>query len=280
MTSHAEPAPTETSQASQITNPLREIVALVLVGVNALLLFVALIRFLVPLSEYSTWTDRALGIFDDFAGPYAAGLPVLAVLLAVYARPMAPKAKIITLMALIEYGFAALFGLITFLTATIGLLTIQQVGLGLLGALARLGYLAVLAIAALVVFRIWQKLFQPAKPQPGLYGQPTYPQGYPQQPGYGQPGYPAAGYGQPGQPGQPAQYGTQVPGQYGAPAPQSAPPAGQYGAPAPQSAPPAGPQYGAPYGTPQYGAPEATQMMPPQHGEGDDTGRTQYINPS
>ncbi|MFD2764149.1 hypothetical protein [Micromonospora eburnea] len=272
MTSPAEPASGDTTQASQVTKPLRELAALVLLGANAVLLFVGLLRLLVPMGAYSTIGGRAGSTFFAFVGVESTVLPVLAVLLATHVRPALPKAKLITQAALGEYAFAALFGALTFLIWLVGRLAEAEVLDAFLGMLARVAWLAIFGVAAFVVFRIWRALFYvpKPKPQPGVYGQPQ--PGWPQQAG----GYPAPG--QPG--GYPAQGGYPTPGQYGQPpaapfnaapphAPQSAPPFGapqaapQFGAPqaAPQSAPP----FGAPHQAPPFGQPpsaDPTQAIP------------------
>ena len=208
--------------ANQFTMPLREIAALVLLGATALLLLVAVIRLLIPGDARPDFLDRASGSFYDFIGLDRILFPFLAVLLATHLRPAVGRARVITLVALIEYGVAAFFGA------------------------------GVLAIAAYAVFRIWQGVYYvpKPKPQPGMYGQPTqptqpggygqygygqqpygpppgqqqpygqpgygdqtqaYPQGYGQQPYGQQPGYPPQGYGQQPGYGQPPGYPTQPP---------------------------------------------------------------------
>ncbi|WP_433316590.1 hypothetical protein [Micromonospora chersina] len=276
MTSPAEPASGDTTQASQLTKPLRELAALVLLGANAVLLFVGLLRLLVPVDDYSTFSGRAGSTFFTFVGLESTVLPVLAVLLATHVRPVLPKAKLITQVALIEYAVSAAFGALTFLIWMVGRLADGEVLDAFLGLLTRVAWLAVFAIAAFVVFKIWRTLYYAPKPkpQPGVYGQAQ--PGWPQQPGPGQPGgYPApGGYPQAGAPQQPGGYPQ--PGPYGPPqfntapphAPQSSPPFG-----APQSSPPfgapqSGPAYGgAPHPAPPFGQPpsaDPTQAIPRQ----------------
>ncbi|MGR6317336.1 hypothetical protein Q2K19_06280 [Micromonospora soli] len=247
MTSPAEPASGDATQASQVTKPLRELAALVLLGANAVLLFVGLLRLLVPTNDYSTITGRAGTTFFIFIGVESAVLPLLAVLLATHVRPVLARAKLITQAALGEYAFAALFGALTFLISLVGRLADGDVLEAFRDMLAQVAYLAIFGIAAFVVFRIWRTLYfvPKPKPQPGLYGQPQ--PGWPQQPG----GYPVPGQGgyvPGGHPGQPGGY--PVPGQYGPP--QSAPPFN----PAPPHAPQSGPPFGAPQSAPPFGAPQ------------------------
>ena len=273
MTSPAEPASGDTTQASQLTKPLRELAALVLLGANAVLLFVGLLRLLVPVDDYSTFSGRAGSTFFAFVGLESTALPVLAVLLATHVRPVLPKAKLITQVALIEFAVSAAFGALTFLIWMVGRLADGEVLDAFLGLLTRVAWLAVFAIAAFVVFKIWRTLYSvpKPKPQPGVYGQAQ--PGWPQQPG----GYPApGGYPQAGAPQQPGGYPQ--PGPYGPPqsappfntapphAPQSSPPFG-----APQSSPPvpeSGPAYGgAPHPAPPFGQPpsaDPTQAIPRQ----------------
>ncbi|MDG4833108.1 hypothetical protein O7627_27935 [Solwaraspora sp. WMMD1047] len=287
MTSQPEPAPPGAPQASQITKPLRELAALVLLGANALLLFVGMINLFIPYSDTSTFTQRAAGGFFDFLGLDAILLPFLAVLLATHISPPVGRAKLITMIALIEYAVSVFFGVIAMLGWLFNRMAEGEFRDAFTGLLVRVAFLAIFAVAAFAVFKLWRTLYYvpKPKPQPGVYGHP--------QP-YGQPGYPPAGYGQPGQYGQPGGYGQYgqpggygqpgqpgqpygQPGQFGQPgypapptsapptsgppasgppfqgAPSSAPPASAYPAPAyPASAPPTS----APPGSPSYPVPE------------------------
>ncbi|MGQ5260254.1 hypothetical protein ACTWLT_05800 [Micromonospora sp. ZYX-F-536] len=301
MTSPAEPASTDATQARQLTKPLRELAALALLGANAVFLFVGLLRLLSP-NDYSDFTGRAGSTFFAFVGVEAVALPLLAVLLATHISPVLPKAKLITQVALGEYAVSALLGALTMLIWTVGRLAEAEVLDALLGVLSRFAWLMIFAVAAWVVYTLWRALYYVPrpKPQPGVYGQPQ--PGWPQQGGWpapGQPGgQPAGGWPAPGQPGgyPPAQY----PGQYGQPsppfqpAPQSAPPFPQSSPPFPQSAPPANPapQSAPPApAAPPFGQPpsaDPTQAIPRQSADptqaiarpGDSDGdRTQRINP-
>ncbi|MFG1776076.1 hypothetical protein ACGFIR_06010 [Micromonospora sp. NPDC049051] len=290
MTSPAEPASTDATQASQLTKPLRELAAFALLGANAVFLFVALIRLATP-TEYSTIGGRAGSAFFAFVGVEAVFLPLLAVLLATHVTPPVGKAKLITQVALGEYVVSALLGGLTFLFWTVDRLAEGEILDAFLGLLSRVAWLALFAVAAYVVFKIWRTLYYVAKPkpQPGVYGQPQ--PGWPQQQG----GYPAPGQQVPGQqvPGQPG--GWQAPAPYGAPygqqpqpfaggpqqgspfapAPQSAPPA----AAAPQSAPPAGPapQSAPPFGQPQSAPPFGQSYSAPPFGQPPSAEPTQAI---
>ncbi|MEU5938268.1 hypothetical protein ABZ807_03610 [Micromonospora sp. NPDC047548] len=299
MTSPAEPAPNDATQARQLTRPLRELAALVLLGANAVLLLVGLIRLLAPASGYGTFSGRAGSTFFSFVGIESAVLPLLAVLLATHVSPVVPRAKQITQVAVGEYAFGALFGTLTFLIWLVGRLAEAEVLDALLGMLTRAAWFAVFAAAAFVAYRVWRAFYQPSRPrpQPGVYGQPQ--PGWPQQ--SGQAGYPAAGYPPPGQPGAHPATGYPSAGQYGQPAPSSAPPFGTpqsappFGA-APQSAPPFGaapqsaPPFAGPNTAPPFGQPpsaDPTQVIPRQPGEagsspgsadGADSDRTQRFH--
>ncbi|MDO3682927.1 hypothetical protein [Micromonospora sp. C28ISP2-4] len=261
MTSPAEPASGDATQASQLIKPLRELAALVLLGANAVLLFVGLLRLLVQVDDYSTFTSRAGSTYFAFIGLESTVLPVLAVLIATVILPVVPKAKLITQVALVEYAVSLAFGALTFLIWLVGRLADGEVLDAFLGLLTRVAWLAIFGVAAFVVFKIWRTLYYVPKPkaQPGVYGQPQpgWPQqpgqpggypgpgGYPQQPGQG---YPQAGSPQPGWPQQPGPYGQ----------PQSAPPF--------NTAPPHAPQSGPPSADPQSGVPFAGPQQAPQYG--------------
>ncbi|MGC4850103.1 hypothetical protein ACLQ3F_22950 [Micromonospora sp. DT15] len=295
MTSPAEPASADATQARQLTKPLRELAALALLGANAVFLFVGLLRLIAP-NDYSSFTDRAGSAFYAFVGVEAVGLPLLAVLLATHISPVLAKAKLITQAALVEYAVSALFGTLTMLIWTVGRLAEAEVLDALLGVLTRFAWMVIFAIAAWVVYTIWRAHYYVprAKPQPGVYGQPqpgwpqqqggwptpgqpgSQPQGgwpAPGQPGGGYPqaGQPGGGYPQAGQPGgypQAGQYGQQSPPfqapQSAPPHPQSAPPHPQSAPPHPQSAPPhpqSAPPFQAPQSAPQ--ANPAPQSAPP-----------------
>ncbi|MEH0931830.1 hypothetical protein [Micromonospora sp. CPCC 205558] len=260
MTSPAEPASADATQARQLTKPLRELAALALLGANAVFLFVGLLRLVAP-NDYSSFTDRAGSAFYAFVGVEAVALPLLAVLLATHISPVLAKAKLITQVALVEYAVSALVGTLTMLIWTVGRLAEAEVLDALLGVLTRFAWMVIFAIAAWVVYTIWRAHYYVPrpKPQPGVYGQPQ--PGWPQQQG----GWPT-----PGQPGGQPQGGWPAPGQPGsypqAGQPGGHPQAGPYGQPsppfqAPQSAPPY-PQSAPPFPAPQSGPPTNPTAQP------------------
>ncbi|MBL6275297.1 hypothetical protein JMF97_03875 [Micromonospora fiedleri] len=219
MTSPAEPPPHTPTPAGQVTRPLRELAALVLLAANAVLLFVGLIRLVTPQGAYSTVTGRAGSAFFAFIGLEAVVLPLLAVLLATHIAPAVPKAKLITQVALVEYAVSAVLGGLTLLIWMVGRLAEAQIFDALTGMLTRTAWVALFGLAAYVVWSIWRRLYHVPRPkaEPGVYGtpQPGWP-GNPGQPGWpGNPGQPGGGAGQPWYPGQPGPGQSGYPGQPG-----------------------------------------------------------------
>ncbi|MER7458244.1 hypothetical protein [Micromonospora sp. NPDC126480] len=301
MNSPAEPASTDPTPASQLTRPLREPAAFVLLGANAVFLFVGLLRLLTP-NGYVT--GRAGSTFFAFAGIEAVVLPLLAVLLATHLRPVVPRAKLITQVAIGEYAVSAALGGLTFLIWSFGRLAEGEVLDAFLGLLTRLAGLALLLTAGFAVYRVWRTLYHvpKPKPQPGMYGtpQPGWPGGHPGGQYPGQPGWPGGGQsggGHPGQSGWPGagqSGGWTAPTQYGAPYGQPAPPFPGTPSPTPPAnpapTPPANPAPAspaapaAPFGQPPSADP--TQAIPRQPAEApapprdEDPNRTRRINPS
>ena len=305
MSTHPDAAPTTGRSASQFTKPLREIGALVLVGVTAVLLFVALLDLLIPYGFDNTdFTRRAERSFYDFVGLATIGFPLLAVLLATHVQPPVSRAKLITTVALVEYAVAAFFGVVFGLLVGVVVIAEDTARGAFQAMLARLAWLALLGVAGYAVYQVWRNLYYVPKPKqpaggyglpPQGYGHPGQPPGYPPQQ-YGQPGYPPGypphQYGQqpgypPGYPPAPVQPEQGHPGflsqggQAGPPGPQSHPgfpgqPPGSY-PPPPASAPPVS---GAPASGPEQHTPppggyaEPTQAIPRPDDE-----RTQQINP-
>ncbi|MDG4793212.1 hypothetical protein [Micromonospora sp. WMMD1082] len=259
MTSPAEPSPTDPTPARQVTGPLRELIAIVLLGANAVFLFVGLVRLLTPQGAYSTVTGRAADSFSAFIGVEAVVLPVLAVLLATHVAPVVPRAKLITQVALGEYAASAILGGLTLLIWVVGRLAEAQLFDAMTGLLTRAAWVALFAAAAYVVWSVWQRLYHVPrpKPEPGVYGtpQPGWPQpSGPGQSGYQQPGYQAGGWPPAGQPG------AWTGGHPGSGQPGSGQPAGGY---------PAGGQSGSPVvgqTHPAGGPPESPHTWPP-HGQ-------------
>ena len=172
-----------------------------------MLLFVAIIR-LIPAGDGEQFASRTQDSFYSFVNLPTIFFPLAAVLLSLLVRPRHPKAKLITVIALVEYAVAAFFGVV--FGILVGL--IQIAGFSVRTAfeefLVRLVWLAVFALAGFAVYKIWRGLFYVPKPvaPPGVYGQPQYgaPGAYPGQPGYGQPGQPGSGQPSRASPARPA----------------------------------------------------------------------------
>jgi len=301
VTIHPESAPTGRPPASEFTMPLREIAALVLLGATAVFLFTGLLDLLVPYQFGASgrgFARRSAESFGGFVNLVTIGFPFLAVVLATHLRPEVARARLITLVALIEYAVCAAFGTVFGLLVGVVVLVDDSVRTAFQALLFRAAWLAVLGVAGFALIGLWQGRYHVAKPKPpapppGPYGQqpgyvpgypqsqPGYPQGggyghpqqgsyghppgYPQgaapghpQPGHPQPGHPQPGYSQPGYPG-----GYHQPGTY----PQQPPP---------QYAPPSGQQPGSADPTQPIGW-SAGPPGPPPEEEGQ---RTQMINPA
>ncbi|MEU7907814.1 hypothetical protein [Actinoplanes sp. NPDC049118] len=254
MTSTPSPQPPGRPVLEAI-RPLRDLAAFALVGAPAVWLFVAVIR-LIPSGVGQDFLTRTQDSFYRFVNVEQIVLPLVAVLLATMVLPAHKHARLITIVALVEYAVAGFFGILFgFLIALVRLVD-WSVRVAFEEFLVRAAWLAVFAAAAYAVFLIWRSLYYTPKPKapPGVYGQP--PQNWqPQHQPYGQPGYPQPGQHQGGQhqaaPTQPVQTQPVQPG-YGQPHPGQPQP-GQWGHAQTQPAQPPG----QPYGQPAWGAPNA-----------------------
>jgi hypothetical protein len=164
--------------AVRFTAPHRELAALILVGAASVLLLLAFIGLFVVIDGFSSFFGaRAEGSFDSFVGLLTIVMPLGAVLLATHVKPMVRQARLITLVALVDYGVAALFGIITLFAGFIHALQGQS-NLGLNGSfrtafielLGRLVMLGLLAFAAFLVWRVWQGVFAVPRPAPAPEG--------------------------------------------------------------------------------------------------------------
>jgi hypothetical protein len=250
----------EEKDASRYTLPLRQPAAFALLVVNGVTLLFAVIDLLAIFQDWSAnFLNGVDSSFGTFVGVVSVTFPLLAVLLATHVKPVLAQARLITVGALIEYAVSALFGVVCLLAGFLHGLTSSNTINGLSSPrraletfLIRGAWLAVLAVAALAVYQVFQGMYAGVKPAPT---------GYPQQPGYPpyaqQPGYPQT-YGQypqqayPAPPPPPPPYGPPQPGWAG-------PTSGTH----PTYAP-AQPHYGGPTGAfqPPY-APPGYQAPPP-----------------
>ncbi|WP_018348030.1 hypothetical protein [Longispora albida] len=300
------PTAAEEKSAAEVTKPYRQIAALVLLAVAGLHLLLGVFGLLVVTEGWAdTFTSRAFSGFGDFVSLLVIALPFVAVLIATHVKPVTENAKVVTLVALIEYAVALLFGLITLVLGTIHALDVSGSYSEVTGTtvgdtlsviyqvFGRLASLALLGFAAFLVFRVYSGVYvvpkpaapaqaqypgyaqQYAQPQQGGYA-PQQPYGQPQQQGYQQQAAPAQQqalqqpYGQPQQPG----YGAQQP--YGQPQQAQQPQPGQYGQStqiftpqgqpqAPQT-PPAGSSPFASYAAPTSAPPSPSSAPPAQQG--------------
>jgi hypothetical protein len=159
---------------------------------NAVFLFLGLTSLLMVINGWaSEFGLRSARVFATFVGPFALGLPLLAVLLATHVRPMLARARPILVAALVEYSVSALFGAVTFLGAFAH--DLSSVRATLEGLLGRSVWLGFLVLASILLVRIFNGLF-PARRlvSYGGYAPARYGRPYP-----GQPMYPHATY-QPG----------------------------------------------------------------------------------
>ncbi|MGC9666801.1 hypothetical protein ACNTMW_09620 [Planosporangium sp. 12N6] len=273
MTSEPSDTPTSTPagpverDARQFTEPLRQPAAFALLTVNGLILLFAVGDLFVIFEDWaSSLLERAGGSFTDFVGLVSIGFPLLAVLLATHVRPRLPQARLITVLALVEYGVSAVFGALCLLVDFLYGVTGSHTTIGMSAArraledlLIRAGEYTLLAIAGLAVFHLFQGLYPPVRPEPAA---PAFGGGY---------GYPA-GFGQPSTPGQPGDPSSFHPYGHQAHGGQQHPWVAQPGYPPPVAPPQqeSGPQReSAPPRAPAEPAPEA----------GEDAQPTQAVRP-
>lgn len=151
-----------------MTSSPRALAIWVMLAYAALLLFFGFLAWIFPSSAIS-FPARSNGAFGEFVSTLTIALPVLAVLLAVHIEPALPESRLVAFIALIEYAFALLFGVITFLVGlgyAFGNLDDPDGALYSFGeALAGIGYLAIglvkialMAVAALIVYRAYTGL--------------------------------------------------------------------------------------------------------------------------
>jgi hypothetical protein len=183
-----DPAPNPNARSARsVTDPLRQVAASALLAGNAVFLFLGVSDLLLVVSGWATgFGARSETAFDQFAGPLAVALPLLAMLVATHLAPPLAHTRAILLVALAEYAVSAVFGVITYLGAFAnGLFLVRATFDGLLG---RAVWLAFLTIAAAAVYRVYRALY-PSRPRPTAYsyGPTVYGRPYPGQPSYPRP---------------------------------------------------------------------------------------------
>ncbi|WP_149100681.1 hypothetical protein [Actinoplanes teichomyceticus] len=276
MTSPTPPTPADGKPIGPYLTPLRDLAAYVLVGAPAVFLLVAVIKLF-----GENFDSRTAASFDDFVSLETVLMPLAAVVLALGLDPIHPRARLITLAAVVEYAVAGFFGVVFGLLFGVINIASYDAGGAFEQLLVRLAWLALYGLAAYATLQIWRGVYTVPRPkaQPGVYGQPqygpAYGQPYGQQP-YGQPGtYGAPPVPQPTTYGQPPAAPAYPPGTYGQPPaqpvwnqpPVAAPPVPP---PAPAGPAPAGPAPVAPASAgpapaaPAPAAPfaEPTQVVP------------------
>jgi hypothetical protein len=213
VTTPPQPDPAAGKTIGQYLRPLRDLAAWVLIAAPAVFLFVAVISLF-----GEDFTTRTRYSFGSFVNAETVFFPLAAVVLALGVKPVHPKARLITMLALGQYAVASFFGVIFGLLFGVSGIAAQDAADAFNALLVRVAWLAVLGLAGYAILQIWLGFYPTVKPQPGVYGQP-YQYGPP--PGYGQQQYGAPA------PGQQQPYGTPVPGQqqpYGGPVPGPVPP--------------------------------------------------------
>jgi len=284
----SSPGTSGAKTARQFIDPFRQPLALVLLIVNAVLLFVTVSVLLFVSDGFTTgFDDRSAGLIlgipsfsqgsvsgfgINLLNVWTIGLPILAVVLGTVIQPAVAKAKVITLIALIEYLVLVILSAVTWIASLVTLIDGDAGWTGVEYMLWATGLLVLPVFAAILVLKVWQGLYATPKAPAGYYG--GYPQGYGQQPQTYAPGYPAQGqqpqqyqpgYAQPGYPPQQQQqagYPTQAypasGGGWPAVPPPPVPNPPGYAAPgSPQSAPPAPPANPPMSGPPAHQGPES-----------------------
>ncbi|MER7275493.1 hypothetical protein ABT369_13630 [Dactylosporangium sp. NPDC000244] len=270
-------APPDVKKARGLLEPYRELAAFGLLGAVALILLAGLVRVLTGL--FNSFLATATASFSNVIGFEVILLPIVAVVLVLLLDPVTPRAKIVVLMAMIEYAIAAVLGLVLLLGGLIGDFQSEgPIGWALGGFLEHLAGLALIGLGLFLAARIYLGAYTAPKPvaspyqgyqyQQQAYAQQQYAQQYAQhqaayaaqQTGYVTGSQPAAAQPQPSAAQQPAQQayaqpqpttqGWQQPTTGGTPAvaaqPQgypAQPTSGGYAAPA--------------YATPAYATPAA-----------------------
>jgi hypothetical protein len=184
--------PTIGTAARPFTEPLRELIAFVLLAGNGVFLILGFSGLFFVLDRWgSEFGLRSSAVFATFVGPYSLGLPIVAMLLATHVYPMVRRSKAVLIAVLVELAVSAFFGLVTFLGAFANDLASARATVE--GLLWRSVWLAFLIFTCIVVVRLWLGLYPAAKTgpvsYPPTYRQPTYGSPYP-----GQPMYPQASF--------------------------------------------------------------------------------------
>ena len=156
------PPPARSAPSSGIA--VRPLAAWALLALAGAIIIFGVLRWMFPASQFLSFAGR-LG-FETFVSIPVLVAPLLAVLLAARVNPVLPRARLITLIALIEYAAALLFGGLAFLLSIASRFDGFEEGIyafgGVLQALASLIIgllnLALLALAGLYVLQVYTGL--------------------------------------------------------------------------------------------------------------------------
>lgn len=225
------PAPDE-QDAAQFTKPFRQLAAVVLVSVDALLLVAALAGiFLALVASDEGFATLAGADFSKSVNVATIAFPIVAVLIATHLRPAVAMSKTIVLLAVVEYIAAAVLGVLSMIAGFVAAMSDDRMiddtwgwmstalsssgqgtitGRAVIVLLERFGWLAVLGTALYVMIKLYRGQFGTA-PAVAAYGYPQSGYGqqyaqYQQQAAYGQQ---QAAYAQQQQAAQQAAYGQQ-----------------------------------------------------------------------
>jgi hypothetical protein len=162
-----------TPDAEPAVKQYRALFAWALLAYVAISLFFSLLTWLVP-SDGSTIFGRSWWANNDVTSLVTIALPLLAVLITGVVRPVVSAAKLFAFIALAEYAFIVLFGLLTFLLGLVAAfdgIHDARSSFGVFsGVLLALIRLVLAALAAWVTFNAFTslggKLSMPATPPP------------------------------------------------------------------------------------------------------------------
>jgi hypothetical protein len=151
------PTPSGSGALGRVVSTPRALAAWALLGYTALYLFFEFFDWLLP---GGTFSGRSAGA--GFHNLFVMAMPLVAVLLAAYVTPELAMARLIAMIALIEYVVALFFGVVTLLIGLgavfDGADTLRRVFDGLRYLVLGVAELGLVVIASYVVFRAYTKL--------------------------------------------------------------------------------------------------------------------------
>jgi hypothetical protein len=134
----------------------RQLAAWALIGYAGLHLFIAFLDWIAP-RQFQTFAERSAIATGTFTALVELALPVVAVLVAAWGDTPVAQARLIALIALVEYVVVLFFGALTFLIGLGGFVNVN--GLDVLGyLLLGLGRLGLALVAGLVTYQTWTRL--------------------------------------------------------------------------------------------------------------------------